>query len=130
MQLKWRWLFWQVVVPIAGPMVISAIVAALWWTGSKNFKVDWRIIVDMTPWALTFYAITLIGATMNDVMPDFSARPGIGTGLIVAAIGVCIYTGMMVVWRHDPSFTPGPGVWIATLIFTIASIGLCHTAEA
>lgn len=83
-----------------------------------------------SPWALTFYAITLIGATMNDFAKEFSNRIGVGVGLILAAVTVSMYTGMMVIWRHDNGFKPGIGVWAATLFFVAVTVGLCHEADA
>jgi hypothetical protein len=110
---------------------MSALAAVLWWTGNPQFKIDWRIIADISPWALVFYAITLIGAALNDLMPEFSSRPGVGTSLILAAIAVSLYAGFIVVWRHDDKFAPGAGVWVVTIILLAISIGLCHNeAEA
>ena len=74
--LKWKWILWQVVVPILGPIAISIVAVVLWWTGRTDFRIHWGLIVDITPWALTFYAVTLIGAALNDLIPDFSRRPG------------------------------------------------------
>ena len=61
--------FWQVLAPVLGPILISVLVVFLWSTGQPGFQMDWSIIVDVSPWALTFYTITLIGATMNDFWP-------------------------------------------------------------
>jgi len=124
--IKWKWILWQVAVPILGPVAMSALAAVLWWSGRPDFHIDWRIIIDISPWALTFYAITLIGAALNDLTPNFSDRPGIGVSLILAAVAVSLYGGFIVIWRHDPKFTAGAGVWVVTFILLAISIGLCH----
>jgi hypothetical protein len=118
-------------MPLAGPIVISAIAATLWWSGRPDFHLNWRVIIDVTPWALIFYCITLIGAALNDLVPEFSERPGIGVGLIIAALAVSLYGGFIVIWRHDEPFTIPISVWITTFVFLAISIGLCHSeAEA
>lgn len=125
--LDWKWVFWQVVAPVVGPIVISAIVAMLWWTGDKAFQINWPLIVeDVTPWALTFYAITLIGATMNDFWPKLARHPGLGVALILMAFAAAIYGAFIVIWRHNSEFTPGTGVYTVTFIILVISIGLCY----
>jgi hypothetical protein len=124
--LKWKWILWQVVVPILGPIAISTVAVVLWWTGRTDFQIHWRLIVDITPWALTFYAVTLIGAALNDLIPDFSRRPGIGFSLILAALAVSLYAAFIVIWRHENDFSVGPRIWVATIILLAISVGLCY----
>ena len=58
----WSWILLQVVAPLVGPILISIIVVFAWQTGNLNFCIDWPIIFDdISPWALTFYCITLGG---------------------------------------------------------------------
>jgi hypothetical protein len=57
---QWDWITWQVLAPILGPILISSVVVLLWQTGTRNFPIKWGIVVDVTPWALTFYCITLL----------------------------------------------------------------------
>lgn len=105
--------------------MISALVAGLWWSGT-NFPIDWNIIIDVSPWALTFYCITLIGATMNDLWPELGNRPGLGVSLMMAAVAVALYAAFIVIWRHNPEFTPGTPVYVVTFILLLISIVLCH----
>src|ERR1700686_3489786 len=109
---KWKWIFWQVLAPVVGPIVISALVVILWQTGNPQFKADWRIIIDVSPWALTFYAVTLIGATMSDLWPKFSDHWVLGASLIVTAFAfsVALYASLIVIWRHGSGFVPGTPV--------------------
>ena len=101
--------------------------ALLWWTGDKNFAIKWSLIVeDVTPWALTFYAITLIGATMNDFWSKLPSHPVLGVALILTAFAVAIYGAFIVIWRHNSAFTPGTGVYVVTFLLLGISIGLCY----
>jgi len=124
--MKWKWILWQVLVPIFGPIIISAIVVLAWWTGQPQFPINWRIIVDVTPWALTFYCITLIGATMNDLWADLLAHPALGLSLMMVALAVALYAAFIVIWRHNPAFVPGTPVYVSTFILLGISIVLCH----
>jgi hypothetical protein len=126
--MQWKWIFWQVLAPVLGPVLISVLVVFLWSTGQPGFKMDWGIIVDVSPWALTFYTITLIGATMNDFWHKLGDHQVLGVGLIVIAIAVALYASFIVVWRHDPKFTVGTPVYAVTLFLLCLSIVLCHQA--
>jgi hypothetical protein len=125
--MKWQWFLWQVVAPLAGPVVMSAIVVLLWSTGQPQFPINWTLVVgEMTPWALTFYCITLIGASMYNLLPTIAQRPALGGGLMFAAIAVSLYAGMIVIWRHDPTFNASVRVYAVTGGLLIFSVYLCH----
>jgi hypothetical protein len=124
---QWKWIFWQVFAPIAGPILVSGLVASMWWTGQPDFSLNWRLLIDdVTPWALTFYAITLIGATMNDFWPKLPEHPVLGAALIVTALAITIYGAFIVIWRHNTHFAPGPAVYVVTFMLLGISIGLCY----
>lgn len=126
----WKWIIWQVIVPLAGPIIISGVVALMWRTGEPSFLINWHLIIDdLTPWALTFYSITLIGVTMNDLWPKLSAHPVLGVSLLATAFGVAIYEAFMVIWRHNDKFTPGTGVYVVAIILLGMSIYLCYKGE-
>jgi hypothetical protein len=63
---------------------------------------------------------------MNDLWADFSTRAALGVSLILVAVAVALYGAFIVVWRHDPSFTPGIPVYVVTFILLSISIWLCH----
>jgi hypothetical protein len=126
--MQWKWLFWQVFAPILGPVLMSVLVVFLWSTGQPGFRMDWGIIVDVSPWALTFYAITLIGATMNDFWPKMGDHSVLGGGLIGIAVAVALYASFIVVWRHDPKFVVGTPVHGVTLFLLFLSKILSHQA--
>jgi hypothetical protein len=128
MKLKWKWLLWQVFVPLGGPIIVSALVAFAWQSGQPQFPINWSIILDVTPWAMTFYCLTLIGATMNELWPQLSSRPVLGLALMITGLLVCVYGAFIVIWRHDPDFEPPATVYIYTVVLLAISVGLCHHA--
>ena len=125
--LQWRWLTWQVFIPIFGPIVLSGVIILLWMSSRPYFMPNLSIIMDVSPWALTFYSLTLIGATLNELWPKFSNHRSLGVWLICVAFAVGLYASFIVVWRHDDSFTPTPaGVYFVTLLLLMAAVALCH----
>jgi hypothetical protein len=125
---KWKWLIWQVIAPLVGPIAVSFIVALLWETGQPNFHMNLKVIVDVTPWALTFFTMALIGSGFNDVWGDLAQRQATAASLVVDAAAVLIYASFIVIWRHTPNFEPGTGVYVLTLILLGTSIVVCHEA--
>ena len=126
MSWKWDWICWQVIAPIFGPIVISAIVVLAWQSGEPKFVINWHIILDVSPWTLTFYCITLIGASINALWPNLSDHPALVGSLMLVAIAVALYASFIVIWRHDPAFSPGTPVYIVTFILLAISIPLCY----
>ena len=111
--LQWKWIIWQVAVPILSPIGMSVIFVYLWESGQPGFIIRWPIIIDVSPWALIFYSTTLIGATMHDFSPKFSDHQALGYSLIATAIAVVLYAGFIVIWRHDPKWNPGVAVTVS-----------------
>ena len=113
--------------PLIGPVVISGVVVCLWWVGDPKFKINWHLLIDdLTPWALTFYAITLIGATMKDLWSKLSVHPVLGVSLLLTAFTVAVFESFIVIWRHDSQFVAGTSVYLVTCFLLGVSIYLCH----
>jgi hypothetical protein len=125
---KWKWLSWQVLAPLLGPIVVSYFVALLWETGDQNFHMNLKVIIDVTPWALTFFTMALIGSGFNDVWGDLAKRQATAAFLVVDAVAVLIYAAFIVIWRHNEKFEPGTAVYALTLILLGTSIVVCHEA--
>ena len=127
--MRWKWMIWQVIAPLGAPILISALVVFLWWTGASNFSIKWHSLFDdVTPWALIFYSITLIGATMNDFWSKLPEHPVLGVGLIALGFVVALYSALIVLWRQlDSHFIPGTAVNLVTFLLLALSIGLCYT---
>jgi MFS superfamily sulfate permease-like transporter len=124
----WKWILWQVAAPLLGPIIVSLLVVLAWHTGKPGFRMQWSIVLDVSPWALTFYAMTLIGATMNDFWPKMQGHAVLGISLFTVATAVALYASFIVVWRHDPDFKVGTPVYGVTLFLLFLSIVLCHQA--
>lgn len=122
-----KWVVWQVGAPLLGPVIVSAVVVFFWWTLDDGFHFEWAPIwEDVTPWALTFYAITLIGATMDDFLPKWQEHKVLGWGMIAVGAASAIYSAMLVLARINLHTKPGTGVYVATFILVIISIGVCY----
>jgi hypothetical protein len=130
MVLKWKWIFWQVLAPILGPIVISLLAVLAYQSLDPKFIPNWRIIIDVSPWALTFYTVTLIGATMTDLWPKLGQHSMLGVSLILVAFSVAGYAALIVIFRHNSGFVPGTEVYIVTFILLGISVVLCHQASA
>ena len=125
MNLKWIW--WQVAVPVLGPIIVAAIFIAAWSTGAKGFSPNYgNVVANVSPWALTFYSLTLLGSTLDTLWPKLTEHTALGIAMIVVALAVCVYAGFIAVWSHDSTFTPGTGVYMVTLILLAITIILCH----
>jgi len=123
-----KWLFWQVVAPIFGPILISAIAVLFWASIDARFKIKWDVILDVSPWALTFYTGTLIGATMDDFWPKVDTHRALAWALFGTAMAVALYAALIVIKRHDPDFVAGARVYAVTLMLLCISVVLCHQA--
>lgn len=46
--------------------------------------------------------------------------------MILIALTVSVYAGFIAVWRHDPSFEPGPAVYFVTGVLLLTAIIICY----
>jgi hypothetical protein len=127
--MKWSWIFWQVFLPILGPVLLSAIVLGFWKANLPDSNVNWKLLIDdITPWALTVYGMTLIGGGLKDLWPQLSRNKAIGAGMIGLVLGLAIFEAVAVIGRQQPSYTPGAGGYLTAGILLAASIYVCHKA--
>jgi hypothetical protein len=126
MTINWRWFGWQVALPLGGPIVFSGIAMLLWKSGNPAFKPDLHVLLDVSPWALTFYSLTLISSTMNEFWKNISEHPMLGGSLITVAIAVGLYASFIVIWRHDSHFTSRPPIYGVALLLLVVSVVLSH----
>jgi len=126
MALKTRWVLWQVLIPIFGPIVISAGVVYLWSSGVDGFVPNWEIIVDQSPWALIFFALTLVGATINELWPKVSQNMVLSAALVMTAFAITLYAAFIVIWRHNPTWKPVRGVYTVTIVLLVVSVILSY----
>jgi len=124
----WPWLMWQVGIPLGGPIVLSGLIILAWQTGNPEFVPQWRIALDVSPWSLTFYALVLVGSSLNELWPRMSAEPAMGWLLIVLASVTEIYAAFLVVWRHNSAFVPHWHVYVFAAVTLFLSIVLGNSA--
>jgi hypothetical protein len=125
----WKWIIWQVVIPLAGPVLISAGVVCLWQLGDDAFRINWHIVLDVSPWALTFFCMTLIGAAMSDLWPKISNHAMLVLCLFAIFFTTAIYASFIVIWRHRPGFEPGTAVYVFAFFLVALSVIFCHVAS-
>jgi hypothetical protein len=126
--MNWNWLFWQVAAPLLGPILLSAIVALFWWTGVQGFLIEWHVVLDLSPWAMTFFGLTLLSATMSNLWEKWRDHPVLFLSLLMTSFAIALYASFIVIWRHDPHFTPGRAVYTVCGILLVLCIYLCHRA--
>jgi len=127
--MNWNWLIIQVVIPIIGPIILSAVFAFAWSTGPNTFSPDLAIIVDITPRALSFYCLVLISISVSQIWHKLSANPFVGGSAIVMGALVAVYYAFTIVWRHDTAYMPSAETYYVTLVLTIGSVIVCHMCQ-
>ena len=125
----WPWLTWQVGVPLVGPVVLSGLFAALWWSLTSDFTPSLSILIDITPWALATYSLTLLSTTIGRFWDRLPTHKWVGIGLIVAALFDGIYYAFMVIKRHDPAFEVTSSSYYVMVVLVGAAILLCYRAR-
>ena len=100
----------------------------MWLSGQPKFQMNWHVIVDVTPWALTFFTMGMLGNGFNDIWDQRATRGALFFFLIVEAAAVLIYASFIVIWRHDPNFVAPPSVYVLTIMILITSGFSCYFA--
>lgn len=129
--LDWKWLWWQVGLPLFAPILLSIVFALFWWSLSPGFMPKVEVLVDLTPWALATYALTLIGTTLGSFWNRMAQHRALGTSLLAVAGVDTIYYAFMVIRRHDPAFaaTSEYPAYFVTAMLVAAAIVLCYRAR-
>lgn len=130
MKPNWNWLAWQVGIPLGGPVLLSAVFVALWWTLKTGFAPQWPIILDITPWAMTFYVLTLIATALRELWPHYATHPALFIWLAILAALIIAYYAFMVIVRHEETFVPAASVYIVTTVLLVTAVFLCHQANS
>lgn len=125
----WKWIWWQVGLPIFVPIVTSLLCVILWGSLKPNFQVRFDLIIDITPWALATYSLALIGSTLRTFWKRLIDEVFLGITMLVVALVDTIYYAFMVIRRHDPSFVVTTDAYYVTVFIVVASVGLCYRAR-
>jgi hypothetical protein len=128
-KFDWKWLRWQVGLPLGAPILLSMIFVYFWWTLDPNFTPASSVVIDLTPWALATYVLTLIGTTIRAFGNRWTEQPKLGVALACVAFADTVYYAFMVIQRHNASFAPSPSVYYTMVILVFAAIILCYRAR-
>jgi hypothetical protein len=134
-----EWVVLQVVLPIFGPIVVSLMVVGLWLSLDPTFKPRFMPILDVGPWALMVYTVTLLFTSLQGILPNSQQHRALTWSMIVVAVVVTIYAGCMELRRQQapaPSadasapaavLIPHTAYYVAVLLLLV-SVYLCHQA--
>lgn len=86
-------------------------------------------MLDISPWAITFYSLTLVATTLYQIWDDLAKMPGRAVGLFLVAAGVSNYAAFTVIWRHDASFVPGTTVYLVAISLLLMAIAFCYSCQ-
>lgn len=127
--LDWKWIWWQVGLPLVMPIAMAFLFALLWGSLSPDFTLRFEVLIDLTPWALATYALALIGSTFRTFWGRLDSERVLGFALLAVAIIDIIYYAFMVIRRHDPGFQVTANAYYVTAFLVVASIILCYGAR-
>lgn len=129
MRLDWQWLSLQVGLPIVAPVLLSSLFVAGWISLDATFAPRPQVIVDITPWALAVYCLTLIGSAFRSVLSSQVPKPALTVALVIVAGAVIVYYAFLVIRRHDDGFVIPPAAYYVTGLLTFVSVALCYRAR-
>jgi len=117
-------------VPLLGPVVVSGVVILMWISGNPEFQPSIPVMLDVSPWALVFFTLTLLGGTLNELSQNRTQHPTLNWSLEVTALAVGIYAAFIVIWRHNANWHAGQPVYVVTIILLVISVFLSHLGYA
>ena len=121
--MAWRWILWQVFIPLLGPIAVSWVAVWGWASGTENFQPDLAVIVDVSPWALTFYSFTLICSTWDRFAPHWSQHAAVGWGLRRCRLAPSCFRGTLSYSAQENAMTEDPQTDVATNNSTAEGVG-------
>ena len=116
------WMFWEVAVPLALPVIISFVVVGMSATGPTPQPISFEAAIDLAPWTLCFFAFTLLASSMRRIWPQFSTHPTISISMIVMMLLVALYGGLLVLWHQLPTFKPTAVNYLVSGVLTILAV--------
>jgi hypothetical protein len=126
-RLQWGWLVWNVLVPTVGPPLLTLLILSLWMTGDLQTKLDLKeVLADLTPWALCFYALTLIGSSLYELGGRVGSHLELGGSMVLVGFLVLIYAVLTVLWRVMGKDANHLSVYVVTGVLWLAAVALCH----
>ena len=127
MGLDRRWVFFQVVIPLIAPATLALLFVGAWKTVDPAFVPKLSVILDLTPWAIVVYSLTLVGSTFDR---SWNKLDKVALSLLwVTAAANAIYYALLVIRRHDPTFEVRADAYYVTLVLMVFSLIVCYRAR-
>lgn len=125
----WKWAGFNVGLPLLAPIALSFVFAGLWWSVDNGFGPNLAVIIDLTPWAIAIYSLTLIGSTFQTFWPNHSKRPALTAWLIGITAANLVYFAFLVVKRHNAAYAPPTSAYYVAGILMFVAIVFCYRAS-
>ena len=127
-RIEWGWLFWSVLVPTMGPPFFTLLVFGAWMTFATQAKPDIKsIVADLSPWALCFFGLTLIGASINEMgFKRFAEHRALGVSMAVVGIAALGYAVLLALFRAMGKDVAHAPVYYVTFVLWALAVVLCH----
>lgn len=123
---KWHWIAWEVFFPLGMPVLMAGLVMILWATGPMPLPLAWSVVIDITPWTLTFFAVTLLSTSLRRSRANEAVRDGLFWVLLLQAAISAFYFSCFVIWRHVHNYNPGVGAYFLSTILALSAVRTCH----
>jgi hypothetical protein len=127
-RLQWPWLVWNVFLPTLGPPLFTLVIFLLWMTNNPDAKLNVKsIFADLSPWVLCFFALTLIGASTNELgQPRLSAHRALRWSMFIVGGFALLYAAFIALWRALGREVAHLPVYYVTAILWLAAVSVCH----
>lgn len=117
-----KWVTINVLVPLLGPVLLAAIVVLLSQANDPDFQIDFWLIFDITPTALTFYGIALISGSLTEFWRHIGDHAILGIAAIIMISVTAINYAILVLNNHDPAYDPAASATYLALGLACAAI--------
>ncbi|MFU7529093.1 hypothetical protein [Qipengyuania sp. ASV99] len=124
-----RWLMWNFLAPLAGPLAVSMLFMLAWKLGEPEFEISIARWLDISPWALVTYTVTLIGSNFDDY---FRAEKPFDSLVIqsgLCLLAIVVFGAFITIWAQDPDWKPTARIYIPTVILLVASVRVCYVMQ-
>jgi hypothetical protein len=126
-RIKWRWLSWNALIPTFGPTLFSLLVIGMWKTGDPSTELNLTRVADLTPWALCFFALTLIGSSYSDLDRSLkNAYPTIVGWMLAVGAGALLYASVISLLKLKGFDVARAPVYYVTGALWIGAVTVCH----
>lgn len=124
--VDWKWLAKNVGLPILAPIFLAGMMVFVWGLGDSNFSPDPWLVIDLTPWAISIYVLTLFGMHAAEIVDNRRGYPWTTGIAAVSWLANVLVFAVMVVWRHDSAWKPDNDLYVFVVILGAVAIYSCY----